>query len=275
MAYVIAVANQKGGVGKTTTSINLAASLAYLGDETLVIDLDPQANLSSGLGVTPDKVEKHIYHVLMEDLPLEDILKQSGVEWLDVAPSHQDLYGVEVELVNAENRETRLKTALEKFQKAYKYIFIDCPPSLNFLTLNAFTAADSVLVPMQCEYFALEGLSLLVKTIERVRGSLNPKLELDGVLMTMYDGRTNLVQQVHNDIKKFFGEKVFKTVIPRTIRLAEAPSHGKPALSYDEASTGTTAYFNLAREFQRRHGAIAPALPSEAVPAANGGAHGA
>jgi chromosome partitioning protein len=272
MAYVIAVANQKGGVGKTTTSINLAASLAYLGDETLVIDLDPQANLSSGLGVTPDKVDKHIYHVLMEELPLEDILHQSGVEWLDVAPSHQDLYGVEVELVNAENRETRLKRALEKFRKAYKYVFIDCPPSLNFLTLNAFAAADSVLVPMQCEYYALEGLSLLVKTIERVRGSLNPKLELDGVLMTMYDSRTNLVQQVHGEIKKFFGDKVFKTVIPRTIRLAEAPSHGKPALSYDEASTGTTAYFNLAREFQRRHGAAAPAL-TEAVPS-NGATHG-
>ncbi len=257
MAYVVAVANQKGGVGKTTTAINLAASLAHLGRETLLIDLDPQANLSSGLGLTADKVEKHIYHVLLQDLPLEDILQETCLEWLDVAPSHVDLYGVEVELVNAEHRETRLRQALEKFQKVYQYIFIDCPPSLSFLTLNAFTAADAVLIPMQCEYYAMEGLSLLVKTIERVRGSLNPRLELEGVLMTMFDGRANLVQQVHAEVKKFFGDRVYDTLIPRNVRLAEAPGFGKPVLAYDKNSTGAAAYVALAREFLKRRGGAA------------------
>jgi chromosome partitioning protein len=251
---VVAIANQKGGVGKTTTAINLAASLAHLGQETLLIDLDPQANLSSGLGLTSEKVEKHVYHVLLQDAPLEEILRETRVEWLDVAPSHLDLYGVEVELVNAENRESRLKSALEKFHKVYKYIFIDCPPALNLLTLNALACADTVLIPMQCEYYALEGLSLLVKTIERVRGGLNPRLELEGVLVTMYDPRASLIQQVHQEIRKFFGDKVYRTLIPRNIRLAEAPSFGVPVLVHDKRSSGAAAYLDLAREFLRRRG---------------------
>jgi chromosome partitioning protein len=190
----------------------------------------------------------------MQDVGLEDILQETEMEWLDVAPSHLDLYGVEVELVNAERREERLKMALEKFHKVYKYIFIDCPPSLNLLTLNAFTAADSVLIPMQCEYYALEGLSLLVNTIERIRGGLNPRLELEGVLITMFDGRSNLSQQVLKEIKKFFGDKVYSTIVPRNIRLAEAPGFGKPVLSYDRHSTGAEAYLALAKEFLTRRG---------------------
>jgi chromosome partitioning protein len=274
LAHVIAIANQKGGVGKTTTAINLAASLAHLGHETLLIDMDPQANLSSGLGLTADKVTKHIYHVLLQDTPLEEALRESPVEWLDVVPSHVDLYGVEVELVNAENRERRLQHALEKFHKAYRYVFIDCPPALNLLTLNALAAADSVLVPMQCEYYAMEGLSLLVKTIERVRGGLNPRLELEGVLMTMYDSRANLVQQVHEEIKRYFGDKVYKSLIPRNVRLAEAPSHGLPALDYDKHSTGAAAYMELAKEFLSRRGAVPDLEPAGArnAPAAPAGA---
>lgn len=264
MARVIAVANQKGGVGKTTTAINLSSSLAFLGQKTLLIDLDPQANLSSGVGVTQDKVAKHIYHVLLQDTPLADILQKTLLDTLDVAPSHPDLYGVEVELVNAPKREQRLRAALEQFQNTYQYIFIDCPPALNLLTLNAFAAADTVLIPMQCEYYALEGLSMLVKTIDRLRGGqINPHLELEGVLVTMYDPRANLVQQVHEELKKFFGKKVFDTTIPRNIRLAEAPSFGKPALMYDKNSSGAQAYLALAREFLARHGVAAPAPAEE------------
>lgn len=258
MARVIAIANQKGGVGKTTTAINLAASLAHLGQETLLIDMDPQANLSSGLGVSREGLAKHIYHVLLQDAPLDDILHESGLEWLDVAPSHMDLYGVEVELVNAENREGRLAEALRKFHRVYKYIFIDCPPALNLLTLNALSAADSVLIPMQCEYYALEGLSMLVKTIESVRGTLNPRLELEGVLVTMFDGRANLSQQVLSEVRRFFGDKLYQTLIPRNVRLAEAPSHGKPVISYDRGSTGASAYLALAKEFLERRGESLP-----------------
>jgi chromosome partitioning protein len=254
MARTVAVVNQKGGVGKTTTAINLSSALAFMGQETLLIDMDPQANASSGLGIPRDQNRKHIYHVLMEDVPLEEAIQEGGVEWLDIVPSHLDLYGAEVELVNAENREHRLKSALEKFHRAYKYIFIDCPPSLNLLTLNAFVAADSVLIPMQSEYYALEGLSLLMNTIDRVRQGLNPRLELEGVLMTMFDTRSNLTQQVHQEVKKFFGDKVFRTSIPRNIRLAEAPGFGKPVHVYDKQSSGAAAYRELAREFLQRTG---------------------
>jgi len=254
MARVISVANQKGGVGKTTSAINLAASLAHLGQETLIIDLDPQANLSSGLGVPRTTDQKHIYHVLLEGLPLEEVLMESGMEWLDVAPSHMDLYGAEMELVSLENREGLLRESLRKFHKVYKYILIDCPPALNLLTINALVASDSVVIPMPCDYFALEGLSMLVNTIERVRAGLNPRLELEGVLITMFDGRANLAQQVLAEIQKFFGSKLYKTVIPRNIRLAEAPSHGQPALLYDRHSSGASAYLELGREFLERRG---------------------
>ena len=262
MARVISIANQKSGVGKTTTAINLAASLAHLGQETLVIDMDAQANLTSGLGLQRDGLNKHMLHVLLEGTPLEEILKESGVEWLDVAPSHMDLYGAELELVNLDNRENRLQMALKKFHKVYKYIFIDCPPALNLLTINALVASDAVLIPMPCEYYALEGLSMLVNTIDRVRAGLNPRLELEGVLVTMFDGRATLTQQVYAEIKKFFGTKLYGTVIPRNVRLAEAPSHGQPALVYDRHSSGASAYLTLAREFLERRGEL-PRLPIE------------
>ena len=265
MARIIAVANQKGGVGKTTTAVNLAASLAHLGQETLLIDMDPQANLTSGLGIARDGLEKHIYHVLLDNAGLEEVLHESGWEWLDVVPSHMNLYGAEVELVNAESRETRLSAALSRFQRAYKYVIIDCPPALNLLTLNALTAADSVLIPMPCEYYALEGLSMLVKTIEKIRAGLNPRLELEGVLVTMFDGRANLAQQVLAEIKRFFGTKVYQTVIPRNVRLAEAPSHGQPAIVYDRQSTGASAYLTFAREFLERRGTPVP-VPEAAEP---------
>ena len=271
MARVIAIANQKGGVGKTTTAINLAASLAHLGQETLLIDMDPQANMTSGLGVAREGLTRHIYHVLLENTPLEDVLRESGLEWLDLVPSHMDLYGAEVELVNAEERETRLRAALRKFQKVYKYILIDCPPALNLLTINALTSSDAVLIPMPCEYYALEGLSMLVNTIERVRGGLNPKLELEGVLVTMFDGRANLSQQVYGEIKKFFGTKLYQTAIPRNVRLAEAPSHGLPALVYDRHSSGAAAYLTLAKEFLERRGELPKVPIDEAVPAGAGG----
>ena len=256
MTRIIAIANQKGGVGKTTTAINLAASLAHMGQETLLIDLDPQTNLSSGLGVQTPEGGKHVYHVLLEGAPLESAVQKTAVEWLDVVPSHPDLYGIEVELINSENREGRLKTALAEFRRSYKYIFIDCPPALNFLTINAFTAAHSLLIPLPCEYYALEGLSMLVKTMERVRGSLNPSLELEGVLVTMFDPRANLTQQVFAELKKYFGEKVYQTVIPRNVRLAEAPSFGKPVLLHDKSSTGALAYLALAKELIQRRGAL-------------------
>lgn len=268
MARVIAIANQKGGVGKTTTAINLAASLAHFGQETLLIDMDPQANLTSGLGIGRDALAQHVYHVLLENRPLEEVLRETGLEWLDLVPSHMDLYGAELELVTADNRETRLAAALQKLHRAYQYVIIDCPPALNLLTLNALAAADSVLIPMPCEYYALEGLSMLVRTIERIQKGLNPRLELEGVLVTMFDGRANLSQAVLAEIKKFFGAKVYQTVIPRNVRLAEAPSHGKPVLTYDRNSSGAAAYLTLAREFLERRGADLP-KPEESVELAN------
>ncbi len=252
MSKIITIANQKGGVGKTTTAINLAASLAHLGQDTLIIDMDPQANTTSGLGIDKNTLENHIYHSLIDEIKLEDILKPTEMDWLDIAPSNEDLTGAEIELVNTENRESRLKEVLSKFEKVYKYILIDCPPSLGLLTLNSLVAADSIIIPMQCEYYALEGVGQLLKTIELVQESLNKKLEIEGVLFTMYDSRVNLSRQVVEEIKNHFKEKVYETKIPRAIRLAEAPSFGKPIILYDKYSKGTEAYLELAKEFLSR-----------------------
>ena len=250
MSKVIAIANQKGGVGKTTTAINLAASLAHLGQECLLIDMDPQANTTSGLGIDQTGITKSIYNVLIDEVLLEDILRTTAMDWLDIAPTTIDLSGAEIELVNIERREERLKMALEKFQKVYKYIIIDCPPSLGLLTINSLVCADTVLVPMQCEFFALQGLGQLSKTIFTLMQRYH--LDLEGILFTMYDNRTNLSHQVADEVIKFFGDKVYNTKIPRTVKLAEAPSFGKPIILYDKHCKGAEAYLQLAQEFLQK-----------------------
>ena len=247
---VIAIANQKGGVGKTTTAINLAASLAHLGEECLLIDMDPQSNTTSGFGIDANGITKSIYNVLIDEVALEDILQDTSMDWVDIAPATTDLAAAEVDLVNLVNREEKLKNALEKFQKVYKYVIIDCPPSLGLLTINALVAADTVLIPMQCEFFALQGLGQLSKTIFALMQSYN--LDLEGVLFTMFDSRTNLANQVVEEVKKFFQEKVYNTKIPRTIKLAEAPSFGQPAILYDPHGKGTQSYMDFAKEFLER-----------------------
>jgi chromosome partitioning protein len=258
MSKIIAVANQKGGVGKTTTAINLAASLAHLGQETLLIDMDPQGNATSGLGIDKKTVQKHIYQVLMNEVPLDDVLMPTELDWLDLAPAHIDLIGAEIELVNTEQREFRLQKALSRFHKVYRYIIVDCPPSLGLLTLNSLVAAHSVVVPVQCEYYSLEGLGQLLKTIDLIRQGFNAQLALEGVLLTMYDSRVNLSRQVIDEIKKYFGDKVYNTRIPRTVRLAEAPSFGKPVLLYDKSGRATKAYLDMAKELLA-HQPVAPA----------------
>lgn len=248
MARIISIANQKGGVGKTTTSVNLSACLAHLGKKVLLVDLDPQGNATSGLGINHRSLEKSVYDVLINSTSVKEVVVESNYKNLYVCPSSISLAGGEVELVSVMGREYQLKTALEEVRDEYEYIIIDCPPSLGLITLNAFTACDSVLVPVQCEYYALEGLSQLTSTIKRVKKVLNKKIEIEGVLLTMFDARTNLSIQIVDEVKRFFPEKVYKTIIPRNIRLSEAPGFGQPVIVYDSLSKGAESYFDLAEE---------------------------
>lgn len=245
---MIALANQKGGVGKTTSSVNLSSSLAFLGKKVLLVDIDPQGNASSGVGVNKGEIEHCIYGVLVDDVAIQDVLQKTDLDNLNVIPATIQLAGAEVELVPAISREIRLKKAIDSIRDDYDYVIIDCPPSLGLLTLNALTAADSVLIPVQCEYYALEGLSQLLNTIRIVQKHLNEDLQIEGVLLTMLDARTNLGIQVIEEVKKYFQNKVFNTIIPRNVRLSEAPSHGKPILLYDAKSKGAEVYLELAKE---------------------------
>ena len=255
-ARVIAIANQKGGVGKTTTAINVATSLALDGHRILVVDVDPQGNLTSGLGLRGQRAEAGtIYEALMSGAAPDAVIVPTQVQNLSLIPADRNLTGAEIELVPVPSREHRLRQVLEPLRPRFDLIFIDCPPSLGLLTLNALVAADAVLIPLHCEYFALEGLAELVSTMRRVRGGLNPALEIEGVLLTMYDDRTNLGQLVARDVREFFKEKVFTTVIPRNVRLGEAPSHGMPAVLYDAKSRGAAAYLALAKEMLSRRAA--------------------
>lgn len=252
MYGVIAVANQKGGVGKTTTAVNLSAYLASFQQKVLLLDIDPQGNATSGVGMDKSKIERCIYDALIDELPVDKIIYPTRQEYLNVIPATIKLAGAEIELVSTISREHRLKRLLEMVRNKYDYIIIDCPPSLSLITVNALTAADAVLIPIQCEYYALEGLGQLVKTIELVKKYLNTKLKIIGVLLTMYDVRTNLSAQVAAEVKNYFGNQVFSAVIPRNVRLSEAPSHGEPILEYDPRSKGADVYEQLAREVMER-----------------------
>lgn len=248
MGRILAITNQKGGVGKTTTSVNLSACLAQIGKKTLLVDIDPQGNATSGIGIDKSDVDQCVYDVLVEDVEATYVIKETKIENLDVIPASIQLAGAEIELVPTISREVRLKRALDEVVDKYDYIIIDCPPSLGLLTLNALTAADAVLIPVQCEYYALEGLSQLLSTVRIVQKHLNHDLKIEGVLLTMFDARTNLGIQVIDEVKKYFQDKVYRTIIPRNVRLSEAPSHGEPIIIYDPKSRGAEVYLELAKE---------------------------
>lgn len=253
MGKIIALANQKGGVGKTTTSINLAASLATLEKKVLVIDADPQANASSGLGVDIKEIETSIYECIINQVDIRDAIYTTDIDGLDIVPSHIDLVGAEIEMLNLENREKILKNLLDTVKDEYDFILIDCSPSLGLITVNSLTAADSVIIPVQCEYFALEGISKLLNTIKIIKSKLNPSLEIEGFLLTMYDSRLRLANQIYEEVKRHFQELVFKTVIQRNVKLSEAPSHGVPVILYDAESAGAKSHLQLAQEIIQKN----------------------
>lgn len=248
MARVICIANQKGGVGKTTTAINLSASIAVAEKKVLLIDIDPQGNSTSGMGLSKEGPRETIYQALLRGSGLKKMIRKTELAYLDMVTSNTDLIGAEVELIQVKDREKKLDCLIKEVEAEYDYILIDCPPSLGLLTINSLTAAHSVIIPLQCEYYAMEGLGQLLKTIHLIKQALNPRLEIEGILLTMFDGRNNLSYQVADEVKNHFKDKVFETIIPRNIRLSEAPSHGKPALLYDIHSKGAESYLNLARE---------------------------
>ena len=261
MGKVIAIANQKGGVGKTTTTINLAASLAALEFRTLIVDADPQANSTSGLGYNPKEIENSIYECMIEDVQTRDAIIQTDFPNLDLLPSHIDLVGAEIEMINLQNREDKMKEALNRVRDDYDFIIVDCSPSLGLITINSLTAADSVIIPVQCEYFALEGLGKLLNTIKIIQSRLNPNLAIEGILLTMYDLRVRLSNQVVGEVTSHFQQMVFSTIIPRNIRLSESPSFGVPVLAQDADSKGAISYLNLAREILAKNGL----MPQETV----------